>query len=152
LIEVESSSAIRTSPEMAWRHLTRVSDWYRWYPGLHGVNATEPITRIGQEWRGTGQMGRMLYRSQQRVTDYKLLSHIELEGKRHPWLRSCLLRFRLVPEGANCRLSVKIIAEPGFSLPGRIVLSRLLRRKLQNECDQIVERLASYVEGTMPYH
>jgi hypothetical protein len=152
VIEVESSIVIRTSREAVWRHLTRVGDWYRWYPGLHGVSTEDSLSRIDQSWRATGQMGRMLYRSNQRVTEYRLLSELVIYGDRRPWIRSCRMCFRLEPDGANCRLRVIMIAQPGLWLFGRLILSRTLERRLQTEADALADRLRRYVERTMPYH
>lgn len=150
MIEAESSTVIRTSREAVWRHLTRTSDWFRWYPGLHGVNTDESITRAGQSWRAVGQMGRMLYRSEQRVEQYQLLSRIEVDGNRRPWLSSCIIHFDLEPSGPNCRLQVRLVAQPGLWLVGRFLLSGMLRRRLQGEADQLTERLRAYVERSMP--
>lgn len=152
MIEVEASSVIRSSREAVWRQLTRVAEWYRWYPGLHGTTASESIIRAGQSWRATGQMGRLLYRGDQQVTAYRMLSCIEIRGSRRPWLGDVLTRFDLVPDGPNCRLLVTITASPGLGPVGRFLLSGLLQRRLQSEADNIVERLASYVDQTMPYH
>jgi uncharacterized protein YndB with AHSA1/START domain len=152
VIEVESHTVIRSSREAVWRHLTRVPDWYRWYPGLHGVNVTESITRTGQSWRSTGQMGRMLYRGVNEVRNYRLLSVIELASVRRPWLKTVVTRVELQPEGPNSRLRVTMQACPAFWLPGRFLLSPILRRRLQREVDEFTERLTSYVERTMPYH
>jgi uncharacterized protein YndB with AHSA1/START domain len=152
VIEVESSTVIRTSREAVWRHLTRVSDWYRWYPGLHGVSSAGSITRTGQSWRSTGQMGRMLYRGENEVQVYRLLSVIELAGVRRPWLKEVVTRVELVPEGPNSRLRVQMQACPAFWLAGRLLLSPILRRRLQREVDEFADRLTSYVERTMPYH
>jgi uncharacterized protein YndB with AHSA1/START domain len=152
VIEVESSVVIKTSRETVWRHLTRLSDWYRWYPGLHGVSSGESITGTGQSWRSTGQMGRMLYRGQQNVTAYRLLEMIEMSGSRRPWLASIVTWIELEPEGPNCRLTVRMDATPGFWIPGRILLKPILRRRLEREVRETASRLASYVERTMPYH
>lgn len=152
MIEVKASAVIRSSREAVWRQLTRVADWYRWYPGLHGTTANESIIREGQSWRATGQMGRLLYRGDQQVIAYRMLNCIEIRGIRRPWLGDVLTRFELAPDGPNCRLVVTITASPGFWIVGRFLLSGLTQRRLQFEADAIVERLASYVEQTMPYH
>jgi hypothetical protein len=152
VIEVDSSRTIKASREAVWRHLTRVSDWYRWYPGLHGVDTEETITRNGQSWRATGQMGRMLYRGGQRVDEYRMLGLIALEGNRYPWISSMKTRISVEPDGPNCRLYVGIAAVPGLWLPGRILLRPILRGRLQREADDVTERLADYIEHTMPYH
>jgi hypothetical protein len=152
VIEVDSSRTIKASREAVWRHLTRVSDWYRWYPGLHGVDTDETITRKDQSWRATGQMGRMLFRGQQRVYDYRILGLIELIGNRYPWLSSIKTSFSVEPDGPNCRLCVRITAVPGLWLPGRILLRPVMRGRLQREANEVSERLADYVEHTMPYH
>ena len=152
MIEVSSSAVIRSSREAVWRHMTRVSDWYRWYPGLHGTSADASITGAGVEWRSTGQMGRMLYRGVEKVTDYRLLNVLEIEGCRRPWLRWMRLRFDLSAKGPHCRLTVSIEAIPSMWVVGRILLSGLVRRRLQAEVDAVTERLRSYVENTMPYH
>jgi hypothetical protein len=152
VIEVQSSKTVSASREAVWRHLTRVSDWYRWYPGLHGVDTTEAITRSGQSWRATGQMGRMLYRGDQHVRDYGMLKRIELGGHRYPWISSISTTITAQPDGPYCRLSIVISAMPGLWLFGRVALKPILRRRLQREADDVVERFANYVEHTMPYH
>ena len=152
MIEVESAREIRASREAVWRHLTRAAQWYRWYPGLHGTTATETITGEGHRFRATGQMGRMLYRGEQTVVHYHLLNKLELAGPRTPWLSYVRTSVRLEPSSPNCRLVVRISAQPGFWLLGRLVLTGTLRRRLQGEADEITERLASFVENTMPYH
>lgn len=152
MIEAESNVVIRTSREAIWRHLTRLSDWYRWYPGLHGVDTSQSISREGQTWTATGQMGRMLYRGQYVVQSCQLLERIEIGGRRKPWISSITTRITLEPEGPNCRLTVQIEAIPGFSLPGRLLLSWTLRNRLQREADEVAQRLQDYVEHTMPYH
>src|SRR5690606_33942877 len=119
LIEAEATSVISASRESVWRHLTRVPDWYRWYPGLHGVDTTNAIHGAGHSWRATGQIGRLLYRSDQTVTGYELLSRLEIRGDRRPWFRDVTLCFLLKPEGPNSRLTVELSAEPGFSVLGR---------------------------------
>lgn len=97
-------------------------------------------------------MGRLLYRGEQTVVNYQVLRELELEGSRKPWLSAVRILVRLEPSSPNCRVVVKITATPGFWLIGRLMLSGTLRRRLQDETDAIVERLASFVENTMPYH
>ena len=152
MIEVESAREIRASREAVWRHLTRAAEWYRWYPGLHGTTATETITGEGHRFRATGQMGRLLYRGEQTVVHYQLLSVLEIDGTRKPWLSNAKTLFKLEPSSPNCRVVVRISAQPGFWLIGRLMLNWTLRRRLQAEADAITERLASFVENTMPSH
>jgi hypothetical protein len=152
LIEIVAERTIRTSPETIWRHLTRVADWPRWYPGLHGVDTDQTITRTDMCWRAAGQMGRMLYRSNLTVTSYQMLREIALLGDRRPWLRSFSLAYRLERDGPNGRLHITIAATPGLGLPGRLLLSRTLRQRLQREADEMLERLSSYAERALPHH
>jgi uncharacterized protein YndB with AHSA1/START domain len=152
VIEAEATGVIRASREAIWRHLTRVNEWYRWYPGLHGTTATEPIAREGQTWRSTGQMGRMLFRGEQRITHYRLLNEIHITGRRSPWLKQVTTIISLQPSGPNGEFSIRFRAEPGFWLIGRALLGWTLRNRLQSEADSVVERLSSFVENTMPYH
>lgn len=152
VIEVESSREIRASREAVWRHLTRAPEWYRWYPGLHGTTASESITSEGHRFRATGQMGRMLYRGEQEVVSYQLLQEIAFDGARKPWLSAVRTVIRLEPSSPNCRVVIEFSAQPGFSFPGRLLLTGTLRRRLQDEADAFTERLASFVEYTMPHH
>lgn len=151
LIEVEASERILASREAVWRHLTRVSDWPRWYPGLHGVHATDAITSAGYQWRSSGQMGRLLYRSDNAVTDYRMLERIEIRSDRRPWISTMQRRLMVSPDGANCHVTIQIEAEPGLSVAGR-VLAGTLRRRLADEAEQIGRRLKDYVEHTLPHH
>ena len=152
MIEVESSREIRASREAVWRHLTRANEWYRWYPGLHGTSATDAITGEGHSFRATGQMGRMLYRGEHTVVSYQMLKEIELDGVRKPWLSMIHTLIRLEPSSPNCRLFFSYTARPGFWIPGRLLLTGTLKRRLQAEADDFTDRLASFVENTMPYH
>lgn len=151
MIEVEATEPIRASREAVWRHLTRVSDWPRWYPGLHGVHASDAITGTGHVWRSSGQMGRLLYRSNNRVKRYQMLESIEILSDRRPWIRSMRTWLTVDPDGVNCRIDVRIEAEPGLSLAGRL-LTGMLRRRLVDEAKQVGERLRAYVEHTLPHH
>jgi hypothetical protein len=152
LIEIESSTVVQSSLETVWRHLTRVSEWPRWYPGLHGVDVRQPVTTTGVTWRASGQIGRMLYRSTSEVTGYDLLRTLEVSGDRRPWIRRQVIEFRLEREGHSCRLHARIAAEPGFGFPGRLFLSRVLRRRLQREAEAICLRFSGYVGRALPHH
>ncbi|TVR72702.1 MAG: SRPBCC family protein [Sphaerobacteraceae bacterium] len=152
MIHVSAIGTIKTSREAVWRHLTRVSDWYRWYPGLHGTDADRAITVEGMSWRATGQMGRMLYRGDHQVVEYAMLSHIKIDSVRKPWLSAVQTRMSLEPDGPNSQLRVEFSATPGFWLPGRFLLTGTMHRRLQTEADEVVERLSRYVERSMPYH
>lgn len=151
VIEVEATERIRASREAVWRHLTRVSDWPRWYPGLHGVHASDAITGTGYAWRSSGQMGRLLYRSDNRVECYRMLETIEILSDRRPWISTMRTRLTVQADGPNCRLGVHIEAEPGLSIAGRL-LTGMLGRRLANEAEQVGERLRNYVEHTLPHH
>lgn len=152
MIHVSAIGTIKASREAIWRHLTRVSDWYRWYPGLHGTSADSAIAGTGIRWRATGQMGRMLYRGDHEVTEYQILSFIRIEAARKPWLSTVQTTMTLSSDGPNSQLLVEFSATPGFWLPGRVLLSRTLERRLQTEANAMVDRLGRYVERSMPYH
>jgi uncharacterized protein YndB with AHSA1/START domain len=152
LIEVDSSVVIRSSPETVWRHLTRVGEWPRWYPGLHGVDTSDPVTSIGFGWRMSGQIGRMLYRSNNQVTGYELLHRLEISGDRRPWISQQVLAFDLTPEGHNCRLNVALTAQPGVGLAGRVLLTGPLRRRLRAEIEDLCQRFSRYIERALPHH
>ena len=152
MIDAQSQALIRTSREAVWRHLTRVPDWHRWYPGLHGVSTDDSVTGTGHSWRASGQLGRLLYRADQRVSDYELLKRLEITGDRRPWLKQAQITFELNPDGANCRLDIRITGEPSFGLAGRLIVSRTLKNRLQTEVEEIGNRFRQYVEQTMPHH
>jgi uncharacterized protein YndB with AHSA1/START domain len=152
VIHVSAAGTIKASREAVWRHLSRVSDWYRWYPGLHGTSADSAIVGTGMRWRATGQMGRMLYRGEHEVTGFQMLSFIRIDSARKPWLSVVETTMTLTSDGPNCQLLIEFSGTPGFWLPGRILLSGTIERRLQTEADLVVDRLGRYVERSMPYH
>jgi hypothetical protein len=152
LIEVEASGLVHASRESIWRHLSRPQEWYRWYPGLHGTTAADSITKVGQTWRSTGQMGRMLYRGEQRVCEHQLLERLEIAGQRRPWFRDMTMLISLKPSGPNVNVSFTLVGEPGLWPIGGTLLRRTLRRRLQQEAEVAIDRLTQFVENTMPYH
>jgi hypothetical protein len=97
-------------------------------------------------------MGRMLYRGKHEVVDYRMLSLVRIESARNPWLSRVETTLELEPDGPNCRLVVEFAAVPGFWVPGRLLLSWTLERRLQGEADALIDRLSKYVERSMPYH
>lgn len=81
-----------------------------------------------------------------------MLSFIRILSARKPWLSEVEMTMTLTSDGPNSQLMVEFSATPGFWMPGRVLFTRTLERRLQAEADEMVNRLGRYVERSMPYH